>query len=164
MDSKGKHIPRIQKQSYRGTTRYVSVDALKYYDQSRKDDLESLGYMFAYFLKGTLPWIGLMQKYQNGYEHVLNSKSQTTAEQLFAKQPNFVKYLDYVRNLAFDAQPDYELCISHINSELIGTPVEKLAYDWQNQQPLMKAKPAASHTNYPGMTEPAKRKRRFFCF
>ena len=54
-DSQGNHIKLKDGKGLVGTARYVSINAHKGMEQSRRDDLESLGYVFVYLLKGTLP-------------------------------------------------------------------------------------------------------------
>lgn len=114
-ESTGEHIPYKEDQSIVGTARYASANALQGNQQSRKDDMIALGYMWIYFLKGTLPWIGLEKNElgassQNNcnYDEVISMKKHTTPEQLCKDLPkHFVKYFQAVNDLKFDEEPNY---------------------------------------------------------
>ncbi|KAF5402788.1 hypothetical protein PHET_03847 [Paragonimus heterotremus] len=103
------HIQYREDKNLTGTARYASINAHAGIEQSRRDDIESLGYVFMYFMRGHLPWQGLKahtkkQKYERIYEKKLN----TTPEQLCKGYPEeFQKYLHYARSLKFDSAPDY---------------------------------------------------------
>ena len=103
------HIPYRDAKSLTGTARFASINTHLGIEQSRRDDLESLGYVMIYFLRGSLPWQGLKAKTPcEKYNKIMKIKMQTSLENLCKEFPNEVeKFLDYTRDLMFDEKPDY---------------------------------------------------------
>lgn len=104
------HIPYREKKSLSGTARYMSINTHLGREQLRRDDLEALGHVFFYFLKGQLPWQGLKAPTnKQKYEKIGDKKRTTPAVTLCDGLPRqFAEYLDSVRSLPFDAEPAYE--------------------------------------------------------
>ncbi|CAB4057200.1 CSNK1D [Lepeophtheirus salmonis] len=108
-DIRGLHIPYKMNKSLTGTARYASINTHLGAEQSRRDDLESLGYILMYFVTGTLPWQGLRAatKLQK-YERISEEKMATPIHKLCMGAPSeFAMYLDYCRCLGFTDEPDY---------------------------------------------------------
>jgi len=105
------HYPLIIKKGLTGTPRYASINALKGYEQSRRDDLESLGYVMIYLLRGELPWQGTIAKSkEERNKKILEKKIKISSSELCDGFPlELEKYLDYVKNLEYTETPDYDM-------------------------------------------------------
>lgn len=99
-----------ENKSLTGTPRYASLNNHFGMEQSRRDDLESLGYVFLYFLRGKLPWQGLRaDNKKEKYTHIMEYKMEVTFNRLCQGFPEeFLFYFDYCHSLSFDETPDYE--------------------------------------------------------
>ncbi|XP_059147543.1 casein kinase I-like isoform X3 [Physella acuta] len=103
------HIPYRENKNLTGTARYASINTHLGIEQSRRDDMESLGYVFMYFLRGSLPWQGLKAATKRQkYERISEKKMSTPIEELCKTFPSeFATYLNFCRSLRFDDKPDY---------------------------------------------------------
>ncbi|CAF0836840.1 unnamed protein product [Adineta ricciae] len=122
------HIPYRENKNLTGTARYASINTHLGIEQSRRDDMESLGYVLMYFNRGSLPWQGLKAATKRQkYERISEKKMATPIEELCKGFPGkicfkcqllgslvfsfakieFTTYLSYCRSLRFDDKPDY---------------------------------------------------------
>ncbi|KAK7866943.1 hypothetical protein R5R35_014719 [Gryllus longicercus] len=103
------HIAYREDKNLTGTARYASINAHLGIEQSRRDDMESLGYVLMYFNRGSLPWQGLKAATKKQkYEKISEKKMSTPVEVLCKGFPaEFAMYLNYCRGLRFEEGPDY---------------------------------------------------------
>ena len=149
--------PLIKKKKLTGTARYASIHALEELEQSRRDDLESVGYVLMYFLRGGLPWQGLkIKSKEDRYKKILAKKKETSSEELCKGFPDeFREFVEYTRNLEYTEQPDYEM----LRNKFVNLVTKKngenfdYIYDWTTESDLKKRKDEtidlAPSTNYP---------------
>ncbi|KAK8793068.1 hypothetical protein WA538_000744 [Blastocystis sp. DL] len=130
------HIPYREDKSLTGTPRYASLGNHLGMEQSRRDDLESLGYIFLYFLKGKLPWQGMKaETKKEKYAKIMEKKIEMSMAELCAGQPDeFKVYLEYCRALRFEDCPNYDY-LRRLFQDLMKRKqlVDDGIFDWMNE-------------------------------
>jgi len=103
--------PMINKKKLTGTARYASINALRGLEQSRRDDLEAVGYVLMYLLRGSLPWQGLQAKNkEERYKKIMQKKIETNSYDLCYGFPSeFERYVEYCKGLEYTEEPRYEM-------------------------------------------------------
>jgi len=92
-----------------GTARYASVNGHLGVVQHRCDDLESLGYMLLYFLRGSLPWQGLKAADETQKDKLIVEKKQTISTKILCRglPREFMAYFDHIHSSSFGDTPKY---------------------------------------------------------
>lgn len=114
LTSDGDHIPFREGKNLTGTARYASIATHKGMEQSRRDDLETIGHVLLYLLKGTLPWQGLPGRSKTEkYNAIKKKKIETSLEELCRGNPHeFREYMEYCRALKFEQEPNYRTILA----------------------------------------------------
>jgi serine/threonine protein kinase len=120
-----KHIDFKYKNKFMGTLNFASINTHNFYEQSRRDDLESLAYMLIYFYFGELEWINKNEKeieidfdnFETENKFIKNKK-----ESIIKKKdiPTIlIEFYEKIRNLEFEERPDYENYIASFKEKLV---------------------------------------------
>ena len=129
------HIPYREGRQFIGNTRFASINAHLGLEQSRRDDLISIGYNLIYMLKGGLPWQGIKDK--DKINKLAQKKIQIPNDVLCSGLPNeFLHYLNYCKNLKFEERPDYKY-LKGLFGKLLGLVItnfnlmrNQIIFDW----------------------------------
>ena len=124
--SKKQHIKFKMGKNLIGTARYCGRNAHRGYEQGRRDDIESIGYVLMYFLNGSLPWQGLkVLKHEDHFEKIAEKKYNTSFEELTNGHPEeFLLYFKHCDSLNFEDEPNYDYLLN-----LFETMINKYCFD-----------------------------------
>ena len=140
----GNHIKCTRIKKFVGSLRYASINALRLREQSRRDDLESIGYMLIYLIKGKLPWDNIkIDNKRTSYLKFSQYKKNISPKLLCNNLPEeFLDYVKYVRNLNFEDEPDYNYLKSlfQIMLNKQGFEEKKIFFSWINENNISRIK------------------------
>lgn len=132
----GTHIAFRGQRGAIGTARYMSVNTHMGREQSRRDDLEALGYVIIYLMRGSLPWQGLpATDHRERMKKIGDLKRKLPIEEICDRCPEeFANYLRYVKNLDFYEAPDYDYLKKLFFDLFIANRfVDDGVYDWSGK-------------------------------
>jgi hypothetical protein len=105
-------------------------------EQSRRDDLEAIGYVLLYFLRGSLPWQGLKtESLSERYREIGRLKREIKITKMCEGFPlEFTNLLLVARTLGFTEAPDYDYLIGTFETLLKSKDLMPIdwKFDWIN--------------------------------
>ena len=141
-DKDNKHIEYAKSKALKGTLRYASINMHNGIMPSRRDDVESLFYVWLYFMLGKLPWQNIHTPYiadrkratYKRWKNVLKVKQNCTINNVCRDfEPEMVGFIqqfkEHITNLEFEQEPDYQLLygllrriiVTDVTSMLLGS-------------------------------------------
>ena len=145
----GKHIKLIKNNLIFGSLIFLSLNALKGIEQTRKDELESLGLVIIYLFKGSLPWsIFNYKDFNQGIKRIRQIREEISIENMCKGMPQEMNYyMNYVKNLKYEEKPDYDYLRSLFFNDLKKIGVNEPLFSWVDKNIRTKGKSPAIKTN-----------------
>ena len=115
-----KHVEMLTDRTPIGTYDYVSLNVHRGVTPSRRDDLESVGYIIVYMLVGKLPWSHVQSESATTEYRNDNQDLEKNVERKIYEIKNsfqlwnldipgeFITFIHYCRSLKYDEEPNYQ--------------------------------------------------------
>ena len=130
----GLHIPYRDGKDLTGTARYASINTHLGMEQSRRDDIEALGYMMVYLMKGFLPWQGMVNSNpKKKYDRIKKLKMEIQLPVLCSGLPKeTIKFIQYARDMKFEDKPNYNYLRSLLKrmATKMNAKMDTSKFDW----------------------------------
>ena len=137
-----KHVQFRLTKKFTGTARYASLNSIRGSEQSRRDDLEAIGYMLLYFFNGgKLPWQGVSCKQKaEKYVKIYTMKKNLNLDEFCKNMPREIIYfMNYARGLEFEQKPDYNYLRSLFENVLKeNRTINDLHFSWIQDLSILK--------------------------
>lgn len=101
------HIPYQEHKKFRGTACFASANTHLGIEQSRRDDVESIGYVLVYLMCGRLPWQNIRVDSKDEWHHRIMEGKMSAEFASLCGDVRLGAYIDYCRRLGFHDRPDY---------------------------------------------------------
>ena len=132
----GKHISFSKRKTFAGNLKYSSINTMKGIEPSRRDDLESLGYMLIYLYNQELPWDKIKSKTKEELTRsIYDMKKKFSIKAINQDIPEGMEdYMNYVKSLKFEEDPDYnylKIILENMLQKI--NEVNDLNFSWINE-------------------------------
>jgi serine/threonine protein kinase len=112
-----KHIIMKKTNSIIGSQTYASINSHRFNELTRRDDLESIGYMLIYLHLGKLEWQDTeLLVFEEKNKFIINQKENISENKNIPDVLN--NYLIYVKNLEFEETPNYFFILNEFMTKL----------------------------------------------
>lgn len=113
--STGEHSPNVLRKSQDRSTRFQSKNFFLGNEQSRRDDIESIGNILIYFVNnGHLPWMEF-ERFNLKEQRVFRSK--ISLQELCENIPDsLLKFMTYCHSMSFETKPNYKILMQHLEN------------------------------------------------
>jgi serine/threonine protein kinase len=116
LDDYDNHVSYRDKQHFKGTFIYASYNTHCGVFQTRRDDLEALGFMILDMIY-PLPWRHLTNNKDR--KNIIKDMKKTDKIETLIKHEALLTYMNYVRELDFNEEPDYQYVKSLLQKLII---------------------------------------------
>ena len=131
----GKHVKVLKNRGIFGSLVFLSLNSLKGMEQTRRDDLESLGLVIINLYIGSLPWN--KTKYKNLKEKlrkIIEMREKLSIEDICKGMPQEMNnYMNYLKNLNYEEHPDYEYLRNLFANLLKKIGVKEHLFSWSDK-------------------------------
>ena len=131
----GKHVKILTNRGISGSLVFLSLNSMKGIEQTRRDELISLGLVIINLYIGSLPWT--KTKYKNlkqGFDKIIEAKAKISIENICKGMPQeMISYMKYVKNLKNEECPDYEYLRKLFFNVLKKIGVKEQLFSWADK-------------------------------